>query len=341
MGSEDVLDYIDNETRTANIIVGNSAAGDRARFNCHVEDDIQAGINLLPTTGGVLHVKRGDYTVSAALTFPGPNFTIQGEADTVILKGGNNVLIDITDEDDITIKGISFDGEAEAGGNPIINIANAERIKILDCKFFDNGDGECILITGTLATGPVEDVWIERCDFLGPMDQAIEAVTPGTEVAVRVKGIYVLDCVIDTTTAEGILFDWVEQCSIRNTMVRDAGTEGISITGDSGGKESKNIIVDGCWVDSPGDDCVEINLTDDSVFTGIIMTGLAAEGLRLTDSDNNMVSNCSVKGGAGIAVNVTNAGCTDNIITSNHLSGNGATSLADSGTDTITGLNQI
>ena len=73
----------------ATVVVAKDGSGDTA--------DIQDGIDMLPSDGGVVFIKEGTYTVTAAISITKSNVTLQGTGrGTKIASSGNIKVIDIT-----------------------------------------------------------------------------------------------------------------------------------------------------------------------------------------------------------------------------------------------------
>jgi parallel beta-helix repeat protein len=344
--SEEVLHYIDNESRTANIIVGDSNEGDRARFNCHVEDDIAAGVALLPAGGGVLHIKRGSYTPAAAIVIPS-NVTVQGEGRTIVQRPTTLNLFEIASgSSNVVIKNLELDGNGETTAGNLIDIDRSDDIVIMDCVFLDNtGSGanvaDGIHIEGT-DPGTSERIKIYRCRFdacrRGIYAESTDAST------VTIFNLSIIDCYIEDALEEGIELVLTERSTIENTRVINSGTSGsfagLRIRGKNSGSRSGSHSVNAVWVDGASDDGFEIEWTDESVFVKLHALNNDRDGINFNDSDRNTVvdSVCTGNGDDGIDID---AGSDRTLITGCQLTGNTDNAIEDGGTNTNLGHNVI
>ncbi len=348
--SEDVLRDIDNDARNATIVVGNTVNGDRARFNCHLVDDIQAGIDLLPASGGKLLIKRGQYNPAAALNAIPNNSIIEGEDNVQINKPvGLNIFEIDSGENNITIKNILvLNGGGDLTGGHLIQIDRGSDIKIIDCGFFNNPgenavvEGDGIHIEG-FAPDTSEGVVIVRC-FFDTCGRGIyaESTDPDT---VTVSDVSIIDCELIDTLREAIYLLLTERCTIENTRVLTAGFDGtfdgILIQGRDTDNRSSGHRLNSVWIFDATGNGIALEWVDRSSLTQIHAETSTLDGVFLVDCDNNVVSASVSYSNTLWGINVSNDGSGDNIITSNQLPNNGSGGLQDVGTGTESGHNII
>jgi hypothetical protein len=338
--SEEVLHYIDNETRIGNIVVGNSVEGDRARFNCHVEDDIQAGINQLNTAGGnALLVKRGTYTITADITFPADGVTVIFE-EGVILSSTTTGIIDISGRADISLKGHAIlDGNGQNLGSGLIDIIDSVDVYIDGLEFIDT---QLTGINITRTSADVSRIVIEDCKFSG-CDLGINLLSTNS----RASQIRIINCTIAGGAGQGILLDGVMDSSITNVHVSSTGGDALAfndtnftnigvmvskIWASTGDEASDAIHIEGCqycafeemYINGTAQDGIVVADSLDCSITDCVSTTNTGRGLLASDSNRLMISGChfTSNGGAGIDFdNVDLSTMTGNNILSN--TGNG------------------
>jgi parallel beta-helix repeat protein len=122
----------DFQTRTE-IIVATDGSGD---YNCDGSSDeteINEAITNLPSGGGIVHLKKGTYTIDGIISILKSGVTLEGEGPATIIKAANsselNRLISVGDGgsasySDICIKDLQVDGNGanQSSGNssPIV-----------------------------------------------------------------------------------------------------------------------------------------------------------------------------------------------------------------------------
>lgn len=84
------------------------------------------------------------------------------------------------------------------------------------------------------------------------------------------------------------------------------------------------------------DSCAYLNIISNQVITNT-----KTDGIRLTTTSNSVLSGNISTSSAGYGINLTNAGCDRNIVTSNFLNGNTTGGLNNSGSNTSTGNNIV
>ena len=93
-----------DEVRAETVIVAQDGSGDT--------DDVQEGIKMLPSTGGICHIKTGTYTLTSSLVFPFDNIILSGAGRGTVLNAnwtsgtfpGDEQLIDFDGKTGIIVK---------------------------------------------------------------------------------------------------------------------------------------------------------------------------------------------------------------------------------------------
>jgi polygalacturonase len=97
--------------------------------------------------------------------------------------------------EDVTIRGVTVRAPHHAPNTDGIDPAASKRVHISGCTI-DTGDDNIAIKSGNPEFGPVEDMLVEKCVFLGGHGMSI-----GSETYGGVKNLLVRDCVFDGTEA--------------------------------------------------------------------------------------------------------------------------------------------
>lgn len=336
--SDDVLHSIGNDARKGQIIVGDSAEGDRARFNCHVVDDIAAGVALL-VSGNELLIKRGTYTVSTVITIPVTGIRVVFEDGAIISSDNDNDLFLVSGKQSVEFVGR---GQLDGGNTDVvlIDIVDSSDIVIDGLDLFDT-IGTGIAITRTAQA--VRRIVINGCR-LNNCDIGIHALSTAGD---GVDGLKISNCDISGGDEEGIILDGCTQSSISTTRVENMGTgaggfDGILI--QSTDITSEEVLLDEVWCNGNGNDGdnngsgVHIVDADRCILVKVSPTQNQDHGIELENADNCTVSSGNSTGNAADGINI-DAASDGNIILGNQLTGNAGNSLVDNGTNTDAGHN--
>ena len=137
-----------NEPINNTINVKDVAVNDRARDQIstihYVEagnaSDIQAKIDSLPASGGMVFVPSGVYNLTAigAISITKSNVTLAGAGDsTVIISAGSNTLIEVANAEGVFIRDMAF----KKGYKKQITFNHVTESEITNCKFSDVNPG--------------------------------------------------------------------------------------------------------------------------------------------------------------------------------------------------------
>lgn len=339
-----------SDTFTATIVVGNTVAGDVAGVNCNVADDIQSGIDLLPEAGGKLHIKRGEYNPAAALDTIPPNSVIEGEAHVQINKPvGLNLFEIAIGEDNIALKGLEIlNGAGDITGGHLISVVDANSLSIVDCGFFNNPgedgvvEGDGIHIEGATPATATR-IKITRC-FFDTCGRGIYAESTDA-TGITVSDVSIIDCDLIDSLREVIYLLLTGDCTIENTRVTVAGSDGafsgVLIQGKGSGATEVTIrhAINKLWVSGATADGVLLDHVDKTVLTQVHSHDNADDGISLIDSDLNQIMASYFTDNTDDGIDID--GTSDrNIVTNNHALGNAA-QIVDLGTNTIKANNII
>jgi parallel beta-helix repeat protein len=125
--------FDDFQTRTE-IVVATDGSGDYNTDGTADQSEINEAISNLPASGGIVFLKKGTYTISAAISILKSNVVLEGEGAATIIKMANNANLDymvaigdggITSYQNCAIRKIQFDANkanqtAGTGTGPII-----------------------------------------------------------------------------------------------------------------------------------------------------------------------------------------------------------------------------
>ena len=124
---------------------------------------IQDGLNALPATGGVVHVKTGTYTITEAITFPNDSITLQGDGvGTKILTTTQDIsLIEVNGNTRIRIRDLYLYGDGLAKNNTGIEMLSTDSSSI-ENVLVENCGGMGIYLD-TCETNIIKDCFVRDC----------------------------------------------------------------------------------------------------------------------------------------------------------------------------------
>lgn len=339
--SEDVLHAIENAVFKGTVIVGNTVAGDRARFNCHVVDDIAAGVALLAILGGnELLIKRGTYNPAAAIDIPGDDVSIIFESGAVVVRPDADNLFEVgAGRANINFTGPGvLDGSSKAGAFDLLNIQDSSSIKIEGLQFNDNPNGYGLFAFAT--TGNILNVLVRDCSFPNCLKGIYIAATvfpAGGESS----GHRIENCRVSLCGEEGILFEGTSLSVIEKTHVVDCDGSNILIADISPDTDafSEDVLLNEVFTTNSDVHGVELHSARRCVLVKVTSNINAGDGIHIND-DENTVSSSVCRANTGNGIEIT-ANADRSIISGNQLGGNTAANFLDGGTNTISGLNQV
>ena len=189
----------------ATIVVSLDGTGDT--------DNIQDAVDMLPSEGGAVYIKEGNYTITKAIDLTSDNITLAGaSASTIITTTVADYLIDISG-DNIIIEKIKFIGN-KTSPQYIYN-RSGDNITIRDCYFYQTYNG----ILSHVGTGILSNNWIK--------DTGNNGIELGT-AAVSAGSNFVMGNKIDGCDNEGIYLLKSTSNVIIGNNIRSNGAWGIN-----------------------------------------------------------------------------------------------------------------
>ncbi len=194
--------FDDFQTRTE-IVVATDGSGD---YNCDGTSDqieINEAISNLPADGGIVRLKKGTYTISAAISILKNNVTLEGEGPATIIKMANATNLDYM----ITVG----DGGTTTYSNCLVRNLQCDANKANQAS----GTGSTIIVYGASSYKNTKII-IENCWLHDSKNDCLRLI--GAEDCV-VKG-----CVIYNNTGAGIgLFTSSQYSSIQGNILASNG----------------------------------------------------------------------------------------------------------------------
>ena len=343
--SRDVLHSLADDARKGTIIVGNSANGDRARFDCHAVDDIAAGVTLLNTLGyGELLVKAGTYTPAGVIDIPADHVTITFEEGVIIERPDTAPLFTVgAGRTNVRFIGPAIlDGAAKDGSHALIDIDGATYIHINGLLFVDNTNESGVYIVGDNENFTA-DVLIKDC-FFSACKRGVWAYNNGTGET-TLRRVRVDHCTFENTTSEGFLCNGIGYSSVHSCYFYGCGvTDSMpAIHIDDYATEevtSVFVLVRGCWVDTTGASGILVEDSNACTVGDCVVISAASHGVEVKNADNNIVRNIHATNNTTDGVNI-DANSDRTIVEGSQLLGNGGTPLVDNGSNTVSGLNVV
>lgn len=269
---------------------------------------IQAAINDLPSTGGIVFIPAGTYNVTAAISVPA-NVTLWGAGTSTILKipdstitstAVNIVANTASGNSGIVIRDLVLDGnrnnQSPTGGgfdsaginfNPAVN-----KSKILNCTI-RNIIGDAIVLANGCGNNEVRGNSITNIGKNG-ITQSSQGI-----------GIYIITNCHDNLVAGNEFFDIMGgsvvnlQGGLRTQIVDNrinvgsGNTKGIQLASFGGTTPSNNVVANN-EIRDLGDVGIYLNGADRNTVQGNIVSGCTFEGIEINGQGNIIFGNtCS------------------------------------------------
>lgn len=324
---------IGNPTRTATVVVAKDGSGDT--------DDIQEGLNLLPSGGGVVFIKEGTYIITKAISITKDNTSLIGSGRSTKIQTNTDIRM--------------ITGSSRRG------------LFISNLLLFGMGTGladEGIIFT-TVTESIVSNVWIENTGMEGIVlgtnsdDNKIEGnILTDVRIGVFIDGgtdNAVVGNICNSNSVYGISTTTNNNTITGNTCNTNTNS-GIFCSGDgntfTGNTASTNTLY---GIFCSGDDntftgnVVNTNVrhgfffsgANNNTITGNIVVGndsgntATYDGIIIdVDSDENIISSNVCQGNDRDEIRIDDNTCDKNMIIGNICLGTHTAAIVDNGTNT-------
>jgi len=257
---------------------------------------IQDGIDLLPSTGGVVYIKEGTYIITTGIKLNIANTRIEGAGYATNIQTVNNVtMINIT-KADCGVRNVRLTGDRTKASNIGISIFTSVATSIEGVRI-DTTGSDGITINS-------DNIRIRDCSIYTGAGRGIYLV--GSANA------FVNNCLIHGCDDEGIYLSGCYNCIISNSVIMSCDKHGISLSAGNRSIINGNILRD-----------------NDNLNTATY------DGISLSASDENVISNNRCQDNDRYEINISNNTCDKNIIIGNQCVGtNHVGAINDAGTNT-------
>lgn len=157
-------------------------------------DSIQEAINMLPSTGGIVYIKEGDYNITSTITITKNDVTLMGIGRSSRILTTTAIDAISVEANDIIIENLSIDGDGTNSTNGIVtpSMGSTESLFITDCWILDmTNDGIHVHnVQGHIYTGN----WI--------YSNGNDGINAFESIDLSIKGNY-----INNNTRHGIYLD--------------------------------------------------------------------------------------------------------------------------------------
>lgn len=280
--------------------------------------EIQAAIDLVTESGGVVELTQGTYTIAAKVSLK-DNVTLQGRGEgTVLSRNGNLIMLEAASGvDGVTMADFKITAN-DSNDETLIKITSADRmtirnveVNVFPAEFIEGSLCDDLLIAGCKIVDPIQNAdgndaidlnncegLITTCSFRATAEISFTA-TVRLISAVGCDNLLVADCYfhafdnIGTGILQCVLVSGdstrVERCRISNMFAySDTGTvEGIDVQGDFA-KITNNSIQDcGNFDDGPQQAAIGI-LGDNVQCGGNIIENVGMRGVIVVATSNRV-----------------------------------------------------
>jgi len=188
-------------------------------------EDIREAMNSLPTGGGVVYIKEGNYKYGAQLVIPKANISLIGAGKSTILTGSNGIYSE--NKVGILIQSLSLVGDDTIGANGI-HFDEGDQSSIKDCWVTHMETGIM------LSAGGGKDGVIVSNNFCNVCTYGIG--TSGCE------GVTIIGNTCISNTSNGIDWDAGSDSTITGNICNSNGNDGILLEGGTANNTVSNNI---------------------------------------------------------------------------------------------------
>ena len=208
-------------------------------------DSIQDAIDFLPTTGGVVYIKEGEYNLTKDIVIDKSNVTIIGSGKSTNIISTSTSTFTTETTPDTAKSGIEFSNLfiSGTGGNGIY-FFNCTKSKVSSCWFnnltnqaveMTDGAGEIIFTGNTILGGFGLHIDGKNCSAIGNV--ILAATETGIIVGANATGSIISGNIIDGSSQDGIFLEG-SNIVINNNQIINNTDNGLLILDDS----DRNII---------------------------------------------------------------------------------------------------
>lgn len=309
---------------------GESGAGVILDFQNAAFQIIAEGENAYST--GTVAVNNG----SDAVTGTGTTWDTGMIGQSIIISGIFFVIIDVASTTSLTLES-PFDSPDVTGAEYVIcDPISGVTLNNLTVQNSIHADGA--ILYKNMNGGNMEGIAVitshiglNFLDCSAVLCEDVGAIACGVGINVDHGGVWTFtDFYAYASTTDNIVFNRFISASVSNSTISSAGGNGITIT------NSSNLGVYDMTITTNGAKGIEVSDSSYIQISGMVIEDNVSDGLKLTSNADN----CTVVGVAAInngayGINIANANCNNNILSSSTFSNNASGTYSNSGTDTI------
>ena len=278
-------------------------------------DNIQEGIDMLPSGGGVIYIKEGTYKIDTTILLTS-NVSLLGSGNGTILETSSAIsMITLTNITNSSIDNIRFDGKDTAGATAITFQTSTASSHIRNCYFKDCQNG--IYFNGAL------QCWATNNTFTSGSDTAIEIQSGERNIIQGNK--------ISFYGTYGIMINSGGWNIITGNAINNNSGAGIYIS-----SSSYFIIQSNEIYYTAGGDAIGLLTCGSGLIDGnyIHTSGGTHSGIHLNASDYIIISNNHCRACTDYGIDISNNTCDKNIVTGNICLWSTTGQINDAGTNT-------
>lgn len=261
---------------------------------------IQAAIDAVEVSGGIVFFPSGSYLISAFLTVQAPDVVLRG-------AGGRLSTIKLADTTDTNLVEL----------NHLADRCIVEHLAF-DGNKANNTLGTALWLNAPAASSVLSDVIFRNCTIFDCSERAIHSGEGGT-TNLDVENLLVENCIISGTEAHAIFLNWhTPNARIINNHIKD--TSLATANGIWAGNGADNLIIAGNRIENTGDMGIEVTepttAADRALIQGNQIFNAGNIGISLGATDNAVCDGNVIDGAvsAGIEAAAANLSITGNVV---------------------------
>ncbi len=307
---------------------------------------LQAALNSLPASGGIVYIPTGTWKYSTASTIPNHNISIVGNGKNSIMQlkdsaNDNTYCVTTSSKSRFMLKDFAIHGNK--GNNSSLTDARSVRLLgagqniLIENMFFKESVG-----VGLEVGGNSDNVKVNNTTFDNNQGTGAWTTTGVTNVTWNNCSFINNDHRAGTTGGEGLILNSVIGCLINNCNFDNNILNGISISASA-----QDITLTGCRADGNAKDGFDFVGCDSVTLNGCHANGNGIDGLSVSvgcnkiafngcSARNNTVSGIAARGTSGSETrDITVTGCITNNNTGAGINFNGVERGCITGGDSI------